>query len=119
MEKHIGAYHATARMMRAFFWPNGGAEVTNANLRHIASRYYYVSALRRVRALLPPSLSICTRSLNTQGRLFTVNLQPPLGGFFFLHLDKMTLNDDHTIFARSLKTFPESKVPLLQFSPHP
>ena len=39
--------------------------------------------------------------------------------FFFLHLDKMTLNDDHTIFAKSLKTFPESKVPLLQFSPHP
>ena len=39
--------------------------------------------------------------------------------FFFLHLVKITLNDYHTIFARSLKTFPESKVPLLQFSPHP
>ena len=58
MEKQFGENHATARMMRAFFWPNGGAEVTNANLRHIASRYYYVSVLRRVRAILPLSLPL-------------------------------------------------------------
>lgn len=39
--------------------------------------------------------------------------------FFVSHLDKITLNDDHTISAKSLKTFPESKVPLPQFSLHP
>ena len=56
MEKHIGVIHATARIMRAFFSPSGGTEVTNANPRQIASRYYSVSDFRRVRALLPPSL---------------------------------------------------------------
>ena len=58
MEKHIGEIHATARIMRAFFSTSGGTEVTNASLRHIASRYYYVSVLRRVRAILPLSLPL-------------------------------------------------------------